>query len=65
MPQVLEHYGRAGKYETITPGDTATGITVGNIVIAAENIKAKAVLITCEDNDVNFTFEGTAPTAKS
>lgn len=56
-----------GGHESITPGDTATGITttvrhpndgVGNF--SAQT--AKTALITVEANSIRFTIDGTTPT---
>jgi hypothetical protein len=49
-------------YEKITPGDTATGITAGNITTDGGS-PAVAVLITCEGATAHFTTHGTNPTA--
>jgi hypothetical protein len=63
--QVTDILGDAGAPETITPGDTATGITdtiYRQTIHGAEKL-AIGALLTCEDETVNMTFDGTAPTA--
>ena len=60
--------GDAVTYEAITPGDTATGLSAATVHPTsgvAKGMTAKGMLITCEDNTVNFTLHGTAPTAKA
>ena len=56
------------EHETITPGDTATGITLtvrkpvkGNHAGA----QATRALVTVEDNTVNFADDGATPTAEA
>ena len=62
MPEfVYDELGIADGYENITPGDTATGITAALQENAAGQA-ARAALITVEDNDVHFTYDGTTVT---
>jgi len=56
----LQYNGYA--YESITPGDTATGITQSNLSTSGGS-PARAMLVTCEAETVNFTIHGTDPTA--
>lgn len=64
-------YTKAGAYETLTPGDAPT--TTGKITAAIrfpttgvfKNRAAIAALITVESNTINFTVNGTTPTATS
>ncbi len=64
-------YTRAGAYETLTPGDAPT--TTGKITAVIREPtsgefnkrNAIAALITVESNTINFTIDGTAPTATS
>lgn len=63
---VREILGDAGATENITPGDTATGITASKRCPTSglyKGMTAAGALITCESNSVNFTFDGTDPTA--
>lgn len=62
---VTDLLGDAGTPETITPGDTATGIsaTIYNQTIHGVKKLAIGALLTCEDNTAKITFDGTAPTA--
>lgn len=58
--------GDAGEVDTIAPGDTATGITPSKYATTdIHGVKklATGALLTCEDQTVNITFDGTAPTA--
>lgn len=63
---VTDILGDAGAVESIAPGDTATGISASNYATAnihgVEKL-ATGALLTCEDQTVNITFDGTAPTA--
>ncbi len=55
----------AGAHESLTPGDTATGITAAikkPTSGAFTDIEASAALITVEDNNARFTVDGTTPT---
>ena len=58
--------GHAAEFEIITPGDTATGITaavkkpVGGDHAAEQ---ATGALVTVEANSINFTVDGSTPTA--
>lgn len=64
--QYMEILGDPGTTETITPGNTATGITKLIRAPASglyQGLEAKAARITCEANTINFTEDGTAPTA--
>ena len=68
MAIVFEDLGDCVSYETISPGDTATGFTASNIVPTSGDYKgmnAKAVLIRAEDQDMNFSIHGTDPTASA
>lgn len=61
-------YLEPGAHETLTPGDTATGITaaVARPTSGVYNkITAMAALITVEDNSIRFTVDGTTPTNSS
>jgi hypothetical protein len=62
---VTDMLGDAGQYENITPGDVVTGITASllNASIHGSTQQAIGALITCEDQTVHFTIDGTAPTA--
>jgi hypothetical protein len=62
---VTDILGDAGGYENIVPGNTATGITATllNATIHEATKQAMGALLTCENETVNFTFDGTAPTA--
>jgi hypothetical protein len=62
---VTDILGDAGAIENITPGDTATGIASNKVVATIHGAEKQAIgaLITCEDNTVHITFDGTAPTA--
>lgn len=51
-------------YESITPGDTATGITI-TILTNSSGKKATGAFVTVEDNDLNITVHGVNPTAKA
>ncbi len=57
-----------GGFESLTPGDTATGIT-STVRHPADGVgpffaqTAIAALITVENNSVRFTMDGTTPTA--
>jgi len=60
-----EIIGDAGAYETITPGDTATGITKSvrqPTTGAYAGLSAVAALITVEANTVTVAFDGSTPT---
>lgn len=59
---VTNYAGDPFAYESITPGDTATGITL-SVLKASDRREAKAALIQVEDETVNYTIHGTAPTA--
>jgi hypothetical protein len=63
--QVTDILGDAGAPEAIAPGDTATGITETIRVQEIHGATKEAIgaLLTCEDETVNITFDGTAPTA--
>lgn len=59
-------YLNAGAYESLTPGDTATGITAAikqPTSGAFKNLPAIGALITVENNSARFTMDGTTPTA--
>ena len=60
---VKDILGEPGGFEKLTPGDTATPISAGKKVIAATGSGAIAAAITLEDFSINFTIDGTAPTA--
>ena len=65
MADVLQ-YLAAGAYETISPGDTSTGITAAIRAPtsgAFKNLNAMAALVTVEDNTIRFTLDSTAATA--
>ena len=64
---VTDILGDAGTPETITPGNTATGIsaTIYQQEIHKATMSAIGALLTCENETVNITFDGTAPTATS
>lgn len=65
---VTDMIGDAGAYEAITPGDTATGLSAATLNPTSglyKGMTATGALITCEDDTVNFTIHGTAPTAKA
>lgn len=51
-------------YESITPGDVATGISAANLKNSA-GLAAKEAMIVGEDNTVNFTLHGADPTASA
>jgi hypothetical protein len=54
-----------GAHETLTPGDTATGITAAIARPTSglyNQITALSALITVEDNSIRFTLDGTTPT---
>ena len=58
-------YLDAGAHESISPGDTATGITAAILSPASgelKNITALAALITVEDNSIRICYDGTTPT---
>ena len=68
MGYVTEILGEPTGYEKITPGDVVTGFTAALITPTTGDNSgkaAKAALITCEDETVNFTLDGTAPAAGS
>jgi len=59
---------KPGAHESITPGDTATGITAAVITPTGATDEffkkhAIAALITVEDNSMRFTQDGTTATA--
>ena len=58
----LDVLGRPEKFESIVPGDTSTGISVGNLT-SATNQQACAALVTVEAQSINYSLHGTAPTA--
>lgn len=64
---MLQGFLTPGAHETLTPGDTATGITAAIIQPTAsdmfKNIHAQGALITVESNTINFCIDGTTPTA--
>lgn len=62
---VTDILGDAGTPEEIAPGDTATGISASiyQQVIHKATMSAIGALLTCEDETVNITFDGTDPTA--
>lgn len=62
---VTDILGDAGEPEAIAPGNTATGITatIYRQTINGVEKLATGALLTCEDETVNITFDGTAPTA--
>jgi len=64
MPAVTEIPGIPTGHETITPS-ASTGITAGLILPTSGNYQFNAVaaLITVENYAINFTLDGTAPTA--
>lgn len=65
---VFEMQGEAHGHEIIAPGNTATGITATLLQPTSgkfKGLQARAALITVESNTVNFTIDGTPPTAKS
>ena len=58
--------GEAGGYENLTPGDVVTSVTSTVRVPTSgtfAGIPAWGLLVAVEDNDINFTFDGTDPTA--
>lgn len=58
-------YLSAGAHESISPGDTATGITTAIKAPTTGEFNKKtalAALITVEDNSARFTEDGTTPT---
>lgn len=58
-------YLDAGAHESISPGDTATGITAAIKEPTSGEFKGKpalAVLITVEDQSVRICYDGTTPT---
>jgi hypothetical protein len=62
---VTDILGDAGAPESISPGDTSTGITATiyrQTIHGAEKL-ATGALITAEDETMNITFDGTDPTA--
>jgi hypothetical protein len=64
--QVTDILGDAGATETLTPGDTVTGISASVYKLASgfmEGRQAIGALITCEGNSANITFDGTDPSA--
>lgn len=55
----------AGTYETITPGNTATKLTVAKYAPTTgefANKKAVKALITVKSNAIHWTLDGTTPT---
>ena len=60
--QTMEVMGDAQAHEAITPGNTATGIT-DSLLRNSDKQSAVAAFVTVEDNTVNYTIHGTAPTA--
>ena len=55
-----------GAHETLTPGNTATGITSTVILPTSGDfiaIHAIGALITVESNSINFCIDGSTPTA--
>jgi hypothetical protein len=65
---VIEDLGNCGSYDSVAPADTATGFTAAKIKPVSGTylgMTAKAALIIVEDNAVNFTLDGTTPTAKA
>lgn len=55
-----------GAHETLTPGDTATGITAAIIKPTSDSfsgIYAIGALITVESNTINFCIDGSTPSA--
>ena len=65
---VTDMLGDAGSVESIAPADTATGLAVATRHPTSgiyKGMTAKGMLVTCEDQTVNFTMNGTAPTAKA
>lgn len=65
---VFDTPGDAGTMETITPGDTATGITKTirhPISGVGANTEATGALLSVEDNTINFSIDGTTPTNKA
>ena len=65
---VTEMLGDAGSYEAVAPADASTGLAIATRIPASGIYKgnpAKGMLITCEDQTVNFTLDGTAPTAEA
>ena len=63
--QVTDILGDAGAYEAVAPADVATGITPTNLNASIYGATKQAIgaLITGEGETVNFTLNGTAPTA--
>lgn len=61
---VTDILGDAGAYENITPGDVVTGIDPDNYQAVVHKAKMSAIgaLLTCVDETVNITFDGTDPT---
>ncbi len=62
---VTDILGDAGGIENIAPGDVVTGITstLYQKVVHGVEMSAIGALITCEDETVHITFDGTPPTA--
>ncbi len=61
---VMDLIGAPGQSEIITPGDVSTGITPAKLR-GPKGQQAKAVLITVEDNTINYTLDGTVAAAGS
>ena len=58
-------YLSAGAHESISPGDTATGITAAIKQPTSGEFKGQSAvtaLITVEDNSARFAVDGTTPT---
>ncbi len=54
-----------GAHESISPGDTATGIATAKIQPTSgkfNGLTAKSALITVEDNSIRLCYDGTTPT---
>lgn len=64
---VTDILGDAGAYEAIAPADTATGIDPSNYQAVIHGVEKSAIgaLLTCENETVNISFDGTDPTATS
>lgn len=61
-------WGDPGAIEEITPGDTATGPSDSTIRPTSgihQDLQAKTALVVVEDNAINFTIDGTSPTAEA
>jgi len=62
--KVSDVIGNPEQHETITPGDTATGISAG-LKVLADGENAEGALVTVEDNAINFCIHGASATAAS